>query len=209
MTGMVSRYLLAAAALLLAVPNIAHAAWEWSDRTNMEDAECLAGTWSNQSWPKKDTAWVPNLCPSLGTVVAKIDRKDAADWTVWLRDDAQAQKSGTAGNVRGIHCCRDLSDLCNKSDVVNPEGCVEQFEASPASDATSEGESRSFLLRSCRDATATADPGSLSCMINTTCTWWKPAYQAYVKQQSNIQVTVPYLDVSRLTLSREGVLSVP
>ena len=209
MSNMFSRYLFGALVLSFMCSGLAQAACERNDRINMDDAECLSGSWSNQTWPNSDNALVRSHCSELGTVVAKIDRKDAADWTVWLSGDDTVVRSGTAGNIRGIHCCSDLSDLCNKSDIVNPGNCVEQFRASPAFVATNEGEVAIFMHRRCSGATATADPDNLSCTIDASCTYWELTERNTFREVSGpIQVTVPYTDVSRLALSRDGVLSV-
>ena len=108
------RFVFCALAASIILAGGAQAACEWSDRIAMDDAECLSGGWQNQAWPNKDTAWVKNECSALGTVVAKIDRKDARDWTLRLKNDFTVTMSGNAGNVRGIYCCSDLSDLCSK-----------------------------------------------------------------------------------------------
>ena len=195
---------LAAAALIFAGP--AQAACEWSDRISMDSAECLTGGWNNQTWPKKDTAWVQNECPNLGTVVAKIDRKDAADWTPRLEDGARVDRYGTAGNIRGIHCCSDLSDLCNKSDIVTDENCVEAFRTSEADRGTAEGEPYPDNIRSCFGATATADPANESCTIETDCGWWDPTFGN--RRTGSFVITVPYVDAHRVVLTRDGLLGV-
>lgn len=52
----------------------AHAASEWSDRVNMDDAGCLDGGWQNQSWPRQHTAWVQKRCSDWNAVTAESDR---------------------------------------------------------------------------------------------------------------------------------------
>ena len=214
MSNVFSRYLFAALVLSFMCSGLAQAACEWNDRINMDDAECLDGGWNNQTWPKKDTAWVQNQCPEFGTVVAKIDRKDAADWTPRLEDGSRVERYGTAGNIRGIHCCSDLSDLCNKSDIINPEGCVDAFHTSEAHRGTAEGEQHSINVRKCDNASATADPANASCTLEADCAWWEERTDGVKKQQwvnlvtARRQITVPYVDVPRLVLSRDGVLSV-
>ena len=110
---------LAAAMLSLLAAGSAQAACEWADRIDKDAAECLSGGWQNQAWPNKDTAWVRNECSELGTVVAKVDRKDAPDWTKWLEGDGRVNFSGSQGNIRGIYCCSDLG-ICNEADAIDP-----------------------------------------------------------------------------------------
>ena len=209
MTNISSRSLLGAVALLALIGSQAHAACEPSDRISLDDAECLEGGWSNQPWPFKDHARVRNWCDALGTVVAKIDRKDAADWTVWLDDWFTVHKSGTAGDIRGIHCCSDLSDLCNRADIIHPEGCLEQFHTSEAYTGTAEGEASADHERRCHGAyggaTATANPDKESCSFDTFCGWWVGGEFTGARRQ----VTARYLDVPDLILSRDGQLRVP
>ena len=211
------RYGLAAAMLSLLFSGVAQAACEWSDRIDKDEAECLSGEWTNRTWPDKDTASVKNECSELGTVVAKVDRKDAKDWTKWLEGDGEVNMSGADGNVRGIYCCSDLSDLCNKSDIVNPESCVEAFRTSEAHRETSDGEQYLYMKRHCHSASATVGPDGESCSFDMTCVWWETSTSGPNRigvetppwtVTASVQITVPYMDVPDLVLSREGELSV-
>jgi len=60
-----------------------------------------------------------------------VDIKNASDKTLQLTNSSW--KSGHSRNpVRSVTCCKDLSDLCNISDIVNEEGCAEEWAKSPA-----------------------------------------------------------------------------
>ena len=185
---------------------------EWSDRIEKDSAECLSGGFENHTWPDKDTAWVKNECPELGTVVAKVDRKDAPDWTKWLEGSGQVNMSGSQGNIRSIHCCSDLSDLCNKSDIINAANCIAAFEQSPAA---AHPDANRLRLKGCSDPRATADPDAESCSLDVECGYWvevagtprrpSPSRQFVTERR---QITVPYNDVSKLVLGDDGQLSV-
>ena len=171
------RYALAAAMLSLLFSGVAQAACEWSDRIDKDEAECLSGEWTNRTWPDKDTASVKNECSALGKVVAKVDREGATDWTPSLNNDVELNMSGTLGNIRNIYCCSDLSDLCNKADVINPDGCWAQFHESPASDTD------------CYNVSFAADLSAGTCTISGIC-------HRYVDDGSvrlmATSITVPY-----------------
>ena len=67
-----------------------------------------------------------NMCPEYGKVVAKVDLKSAMDRTLHLNDGSQRDGS-TIHRIRGISCCSDIGELCNRSDIVTDAGCVAQF----------------------------------------------------------------------------------
>ena len=198
------RFALAAAMLSLLVSGTVQAACEWSDRIDKDSAECLSGGWENRSWPYKDTAWVKNECSDLGTVVAKVDRKDAADWTKWLEGDGKVNMSGADGNVRGIHCCSDLGQLCNRSDILNPDGCIAEFEESPAYAATVDPNDGSSA-RSCSEIGATFNDAAETCTINAKCS--KVVYYEGTEDVRNVfphiayvTITVPFTSVKDVNL---------
>ena len=103
-----------------------------SQRIKHGDAECLTGKWKNRGWWKKNTFEVKNECPDYGTVFAKIDIKSGYDWTLKL-DDGEKEKKSDSNEIRGIYCCKDLSDLCKKSDIVTADSCLSRFMVSHAS----------------------------------------------------------------------------
>ena len=109
----------------------------WGDnRVTFHHSICLHGWWDNNPWPKKSTfgAQVQNDCPLWGTVVAKVDQASCSDKT-WHLNNTNKRRGSEASQVNGIHCCKDVGDLCNKTDLVTVDGCTGQFDDSPASDS--------------------------------------------------------------------------
>ena len=146
--------------LCLAVSQTGHASCESNKRVSLSSAGCLSGEYTNNTsnWglTKSSTFWAYNACNGWGTVVAKIDLKLATDKT-WYLENASQRKGDADTHVRSITCCSDLSDLCNKSDVLTVDGCTARFEDSPASDdcevATGGYPSRGKIARSSPPAT--------------------------------------------------------
>lgn len=104
-----------------------------SQRVKSSSAECLGARWSNRgNWVDPSSEfYASSSCSSYGKVVAKVDLKSASDRT-WHLTNAHLKQGTANAHVRQIYCCKDLSVLCNRSDVVNPDGCKAQFEKSPA-----------------------------------------------------------------------------
>lgn len=110
-----------------------YAACESSNRIDHGEAECLHAWWDNNDWPKKSTYAARNECPAWGKVVAKVDIRNASDKT-WHLTNGNTRRGSTSHTVREISCCTDLSDLCDKEDMVSVESCKRQFEKSDAND---------------------------------------------------------------------------
>ena len=104
-----------------------------SQRMRDANADCLNSRYSNSgNWLNPSSefyAW--NSCHNYGKVVAKVDIKNRPDVTWHLTSNAQREGQADE-HVRDIYCCKDLSVLCKRSDVVNPDGCLDQFRKSPA-----------------------------------------------------------------------------
>ncbi len=109
------------------------AACSKGNRVDHRDAECLSASWNNRGVFRKSPYHVRNMCPEYGSVVAKVDLKSAMDRTLHL-DDGEERDGSTLHRIRGISCCSDSGELCNRSDVVTNNGCIARFRrASPAS----------------------------------------------------------------------------
>ena len=137
------------------------------NRISFRSAECLAADWENTDYFFGSSFAARNLCPDYGTVVAKIDLKSASDKTWHLRD-GNTRSGESHGKVRWIHCCRDLSELCNYSDVVTSASCRTEFNKSTAAnsctlalDPAASGKNCNFVLR-CGDSTVVASEGYLN-----------------------------------------------
>ena len=126
---------LLAFAAIMVVAGAAYASCTGGNRVSFHQAECLHGWWDNNPWPAKSTfaVRVKNDCHLWGTVVAKIDLASCSDKT-WHLNDTNRRRGSEACRVNGIYCCKDVGDLCNRSDLVTIAGCTSQWNSSPASD---------------------------------------------------------------------------
>ena len=165
-------FALALAALLAGQ---AHATCSGSQSISYQSAECLRAKISTVA--SGQTVEIQNLCPDYGDVTAKIDKEILADVIVYLKSGTMVEQSAT--QVNGVYCCKDLGDLCDKSDVIDDDSCFEQFEGSSADD-------------SCKDETATATSND-KCAISATC---KDINGSYGQYQSTATVSWP--DAARL-----------
>ncbi|TGG96851.1 MAG: hypothetical protein ERJ67_00440 [Aphanocapsa feldmannii 277cV] len=103
-------------ALAAALATEAHASsCEAGQKIDHRKADCLSANWNNSLWGQH-TAKVKNECASFGTVVAKVEMKDAEDVILHLESD-KTQRRMVDADITGVACCTDLSDYCNK-----PEG---------------------------------------------------------------------------------------
>ena len=109
---------LLAAFAAIVLPAEPRASCTSGDRIWHGDADCLKASWRNKKWPKKNRYDAQNLCSEHGTVVAKVDIEHHSDET-WTLADGNKKSGGVHNDydVRGIYCCSDSSDLCNKSDI--------------------------------------------------------------------------------------------
>ena len=117
-----------AVALAAALAGQAHASCGSSQRIAYTNADCLGAYWENKSFPIKGKAGAWSMCSALGKVVVKVDRKSGSDWT-WHLNDGEMRENSGGYFIQGISCCRDLSDLCNKSEI-NADSCLDRFEDS-------------------------------------------------------------------------------
>ena len=124
---------LLAFAAIMVVAGAAYASCTGSNRVTFHNSECLHGWWDNNPWPRKSTFGVQGFCKDWGTVVAKIELAGCIDKT-WHLDHNNKRRGSELCQVRGIHCCKDVGDLCNPGDVVTIAGCTSQWDESPASD---------------------------------------------------------------------------
>ena len=164
-----------ALALAVVLTDQAHAACGGGQRMSHQSAECLRAEISTVENGK--TVEVQNLCPDHGEVVAKIDKEIQADLILYLNSGNTAAQSAT--EVNGVYCCKDLGDLCNKSDIVNDDSCFRQFQDSSA-DVT------------CKNETATTTSND-KCKIFATC---KDSTGHYLWYES--EATVSWPNVARL-----------
>ena len=168
---------IAVTVLFLAANGPATAACEKSKRIRHNDSECLTASWTNRSWPSLSRVTVRNECSGYGTVVAKIDIKNAADRTLHLHGGDERTASGQF-TVRQVSCCSDISDLCSLSGVVTDDSCLDRFHASSANET-------------CRHATGTAISRT-QCRITAQCR------HSHMTQYFRTTITVEYPDVAKL-----------
>lgn len=97
-----------------------------SYRVSHSDATCLIASWDNSAL-NVYTASVTSNCAVYGTVVAKVDLEGSGDRTASLTTSDTRNYDGW-GNVDGIYCCWDLSDLCWEEQVKeNALGRIKQI----------------------------------------------------------------------------------
>ncbi len=144
--------------MVLAAAGSAAGDCEKSRRISRDNAECLSGQWKNRSWPKKSTVKAVNECPEWGKVVAKIDIKDAADFTWHLADGSERSKKGFF-RVRDVTCCSDLSDLCNRTDAVTDQGCLARYDPAAVVDIGAGGLGAGVVGRACPESLETRAVG--------------------------------------------------
>ena len=123
---------LLAAFAAIVLPAEPRASCTGGDRIWHGDADCLKASWRNKKWPKKNRYDAQSLCSEHGTVVAKVDIEHHKDET-WTLITSIKETGGVHNDydVKGIYCCADLSDLCNKSDITESV-CRTRFAKSPA-----------------------------------------------------------------------------
>ena len=156
------------------------AACSKGDRVDHRDAECLSASWNNRGVLRKSPYHVRNMCPEYGTVVAKVDLKSAMDRTLHL-DDGEERDGSTIHRIRGISCCSDIGELCNRSDVLTDAGCLARFEqVSPAAGT-------------CTNATATFSSENNTCTIAAECEWADPRHVLFPYMATGI--VIPFLDL--------------
>ena len=127
--------------LAAALAGQAYASCDSGQRVSHQAAECLRVKWSNNRWPSLSSVEMQNLCSDYGTVVAKVEREDGSG-DIWSLSDGRTRKTSNLFPTESVYCCEDLSELCNKSDIVNDASCLDQFLASPASQFCSQSQAR-------------------------------------------------------------------
>ena len=146
----------------------AHAACEANKRHSPQNANCLeASHWyhGTSSWTRIYKWKARNTCKWLGKVVAKIDVAHASDQTVTLPyGDGDWHEGQVNNEIRSVKCCTDLSDMCNREDIVTDANCLDRWRESDAHEWIIE-------RGSCpaNNTTATAKPDTEECHFQTTC----------------------------------------
>ena len=172
---------LLAVALILLPASTAEASCSTGNRVDHKDAECLSASWKNRGVLKKSPYHVRNMCPEYGKVVAKVDLVSAMDRTLHL-DDGSQRDGSTIHRIRGISCCSDTGELCNRSDIVTDAGCVAQFNRVSSAAWT------------CVDETASAaiSGENYNCTVTARC---EGRHDPVFHQYRTTSITVPWLDL--------------
>ena len=169
----------AALALAAVLAGQAHADCGESQRMSHQSADCLRA--EIKPFGNGKVVEVQNLCPSYGQVVAKMEGESlppfASDYTLYLNNGTAAGRPLV--RVNGVYCCEDLSDLCNKSDIVNDDSCFDRFQDSSADD-------------SCKDETAAVN-NDYKCEISAYCKSVAGTYYPYLST-----ATVSWHNTARL-----------
>ena len=170
-----------AVALVLGSAGAAEASCGKGNRVNHRDAECLSASWNNRGVLRKSPYRVRNMCPEYGSVVAKVDLASAMDRTLRL-DDGESRDGSTIHRIRGISCCSDTGELCNRSDVLTDAGCLARFRQV------------SSAARTCRSATATYSGETRTCTIAAECLQADPKVVLFPYMPTGIVIPFPELD---------------
>ena len=180
---------LLAFAAVIVVTSAACASCTGSNRMTHQDAECLHGWWDNNPWPAKSTfgVRVKNDCHLWGTVVAKIDLASCTDKT-WHLNNTDRRRGKEACTVNCIYCCKDVGDLCNRSDLVTIEECTNQWDNSYANDTCN--------LSDDSASSVTADTSNLTCSFWANCQY--TASDGTTKQKATSLEGVDWLGVDKL-----------
>ena len=178
----VAAIVLLAALLLLLPASAAAGSCSRENRVDHRDAECLSAWWKNRGLFRESPYFARNMCHEYGKVVAKVDLVSARDRTFHLTDHIP-REDDTSHRIRGISCCTDMGGICNRSDVVTDEGCLERFlQVSPAAQNLN-----------CLHYTATAEAGeNFQCTVTAQCDVGVHPYRPLYRTTS---VTVPWLDL--------------
>ncbi len=178
------RLVLALAALAVTALTVGptHASCGSSNRTSHRSSECLEASWKNRSWPSNTTYSVQNECASWGKVVAKIDIRSKADKTLHL-DDA-TRRTGDVGpfRINWIYCCSDISELCNKSDVLTSDNCNDEFSDSPAATRCSIDEDETKV-------------DSHKCVFDISCEYTNNSGTEYTLVDDEKEISYPDADI--------------
>ncbi len=136
----------------------AHASCTGGDQISPGNAQCLTATKTALN-SLTDSYTLTTNCSDYGTVSAKLNYRNAAGGpevqTFSLTSD-NTQQTGTVSKVEGMYCCKDLGDLCNRSDVVTTTSCDTRFDGSPAA-------------TSCSPGTTSVNSDHTQCTFNLTC----------------------------------------
>ena len=125
----------AALALATVLAGQAHANCSGSQRISFEEAECLEASWDNNvDALSNGRVTARNTCVSYGTVTVKIELASCTTIYKTLSTGSEYWIKTQTCDVEEVFCCKDKGDLCNISDVVTADSCLDQFSQSPASE---------------------------------------------------------------------------
>ena len=173
------RVLGAFAALLFLAPLVigeAEGACESNHRLSHSEVDCLHAWWDNTpsastGVPGGSTVAAISNCSIYGTVVAKIDIRHRSDWT-WHLENSSTRRGKLAFNdIRGVSCCRDISDLCLRRQVeANPDGRIVVYNTSSASYDAVDVSTRIKRYEFCQD-----NPDNIYCVVDPKGdAYWEP-----------------------------------
>ena len=170
-------------AAAMVVAGAAYASCGISDRLTFHHSECVHGWWDNNEWPKKSTfgAQVQNDCHLWGKVVVKVDLASCSDKT-WHFTNANTRRGSEACRVRGIYCCQDLSDLCDRDDMVTRANCEIEWNKSSASESCTPAGGTTYTSGSTSPVNITAHRNESACGINAKCEYITPEWTLSERQ---------------------------
>ena len=155
-------YTVAALALAMVLAGQAHADCSGSQGISHDEAGCLEASWDNNvDALSNGKVTAKNTCADYGAVAVKIELASCTAIHKTLSTGTEYQIGTQTCDVEEVVCCKDRGDLCNISDVVSANSCVDQFSQSPASETC---ENPSALY----SPTYSADTDTL-CIISAQC----------------------------------------
>ncbi len=158
----------------------AYASCTGSDEIGHHNAQCLAATETSQS-DGSSTYTLENACPAYGTVVAKVNFGGFSEGQTFTLSSSNRMQRGSASRIDGMYCCKDLGDLCNRSDVVTAANCSSEFNGSDAADSCT------------LSGTPTVNIAHTNCTFSATC-----------GDQTHTDVTIAYTSMDDLKYCESG-----
>ena len=125
----------AALALAMVLAGQAQADCSGSQRISHDEAGCLEASWDNDvDALSNGRVTATNECASYGTIGLKIELNSCTAIYRTLSTGTEYLIGTQTCDVEAVVCCKDRGDLCNITDVVSANSCVDQFSKSPASE---------------------------------------------------------------------------
>ena len=132
-------YTVAALALATVLAGQAHADCSGSQGISHDEAECLEASWDNNvDALSNGKVTAKNTCAGYGAVAVKIELASCTAIHTTLSTGSEYFINTQTCDVEEVVCCKDRGDLCNITDVVTEDSCLDRFSQSPAAETCRE-----------------------------------------------------------------------